>query len=180
MKNLEIEYKVMINEKDFEYLKTKLSLNLIIQENVYYDTKDELIRKNNLALRIRNVISEDMYISTLKIKQPIGLLELEYKSHGYDEFPKEIIQELTKYNINYQDLIEYARLKTWRYEMYIDGCLLCLDKSEAYGVIDYEIECEAKSMEKAREIVDKITNENNIIYTKSTLSKLARAKKYKK
>ena len=43
MKNLEIEYKVMINEKDFEYLKTKLSLNLIIQERIKNGQKQKSI-----------------------------------------------------------------------------------------------------------------------------------------
>ena len=56
---------------------------------------------------------------------------------------------------------------------------LCLDYNVYYNKEDYEIECESTSMEKAKRIVETLLNENDIEYTISNDSKVARAIKNK-
>lgn len=183
MKKMEIEFKAMINEIDFKILKDSVfqnPINYFEQENVYYDTEKEDLKKTGLALRIRYINNKKIFIATLKVKEKVGHLEHEYLCEGYENFPSGIKDELSKYSIDISALKEIARLKTYRYEVMIDNSLLCLDKSEAYGNVDYEIECEADSMDIAKEIVNKLSFDYNIKLIETKKSKLARAKEYKK
>jgi len=55
--------------------------------------------------------------------------------------------------------------------------LLCLDYNLYYNKEDYEIECEAVSMKKAKELVLQLLNKFNVSYQESKDSKVARALK---
>ena len=181
MENLEIEYKVMVDEIDFFYLKEKLKdCRLLIQENVYYDTIFEQIKRNNLSLRIRNIKNLNKRIVTLKEKLEEGQREYEYEVTEEVTFNQEIIEKLNEYGIDYNCLIETSRLTTYRNECVVDGGILCLDENYYYGNVDYEIECESSSLEKAKKIVKNLMSKHSINYQESKLSKVARANNAKK
>ena len=186
MENLEIEYKVLVNKKDFnkllEYLKQKYSFESFTQTNVYYDTIDEKLHKKGISLRIRNYENSKEHLLTLKEKVQVGRLEHEYyvAKNSVRYFPQEIINIIKKNNVDINEIINTARLKTTRTEFKIDDYLLCLDHSSYYKKEDYEIECEAKSMKTAQMIISILLKSLSISYIESNLSKTARAKEAKK
>src|SRR5690625_2716737 len=72
---IEIEFKTLINEEDFERLRTKLPFfeKPIIQTNYYFDTIDYSLKRQPCALRIRE--KENNYTLTLKQPHQDGILE---------------------------------------------------------------------------------------------------------
>ena len=92
MKNLEIEYKVMISKEDFIKLNNLLAKNnfkYYEQTNYYYDTINNDLKINNYSLRIRHIENLNKYIITLKIAELIGKMEYEYEidSLSLDKVP---------------------------------------------------------------------------------------------
>ena len=183
MENLEIEYKVMVNGIDFFYLQEKLKEykpKMFIQENIYYDTVLFQVKNNNLSLRVRHIKNQNKYIVTLKEKLEEGRKEYEFEVSSPKDFPQEIIDKLQEYGIDHNCLEETSRLTTYRNEYYINDSILCLDENHYYGKVDYEIECESTSLRKAKRIIENTLNKYRIAFQESTLSKVARANKYKK
>ena len=182
MENLEIEYKVMVDSIDFFYLQEKLKdyrPETFIQENIYYDTVFEQISRNDLSLRVRHIKNKKKFIATLKEKVGDARKEYEYEVDGEDSFPKEIIDKLNEYGVDYECLVETSRLTTFRNEYKLENGVLCLDENHYYGNVDYEVECEASTLEKAKKIVKNLLDKNGISYQESKLSKVARANKYR-
>lgn len=179
MENIEIEYKVMIDKKGYEKLLNHFNgqLSSFKQTNYYFDSIDEKINKNKLSLRIRE--KNNKYIVTLKEPYENGRLEHEYvvKNNELASFPSQIINLLNKYDIKVSELYNFATLTTIRNEIKIDDSLLCIDYSTYNEMEDYEVECESNSLEKGQAIIENLLNSLSISYTKSTLSKTARAKK---
>lgn len=180
MKNVEIEYKVMVSKENFYKLEGILdktySPAYYNQTNFYYDDNRKLY-ENKLSLRIRYIENQNMYISTLKIKNNDERIEIEsiLKEKDITLVDIETKDLLGKHNIDVNSLKEIAFLKTIRKEYKIDDTLLCLDYNQFYQNEDYEIECEADSMEKAKRTIDTILKLYNIEYKQSTMSKMARA-----
>lgn len=185
MENLEIEYKVLVAKADFERLIEILKEykhEEMIQVNTYYDTKDEILKSQDVSLRIRNIINKKMFIATLKETKKEGKLEHEFEIKGNDinYLDSQIIDILKMYNVNSNQLVMVGQLKTIRKEYHINDCLLCLDHNTYYDNEDYEIECEANSMNEAIATISLLLQINNIKYEKAKLSKQARARKANK
>ena len=183
MKNIEIEYKVMVDKQSFIKLESYLDNHYLnkkhIQTNYYYDTRDNKIKNKGLSLRIRHIENENIYISTLKEKQNEARIEYEdvIKCNDIYLINNEAKSILEKNNININQIEQVAYLKTIRKEYMYHDCLLCLDYNLYYNKEDYEIECEAESMEKAKELVLQLLNKFNVSYQESKDSKVARALK---
>ena len=74
--NIEIEAKVLINQDEYKRIVRKLQKNILkdkTQVNYYIDTKDYLLKKSGIGLRVRALNNE--YIMTLKVPMSEGLLE---------------------------------------------------------------------------------------------------------
>ena len=182
MENLEIEFKVIINKEDFhklEKIMEEYEYELFEQVNTYYDSKEETLEKNKVSLRIRSIINKNIYITTLKETKKVGKLEHEFEVKGNDVkyLPDEIIQILDSNNVSINDLCVVGELKTIRKEYKYNNCVLCLDHNFYYGKEDYEIECEAKSMQEAVNTITCLLLLNKIPFVKSKYSKQARARK---
>lgn len=186
--NIEIEAKVLLSKEQYEQLLKYLHLERykkIEQINHYVDTEDRLLKKNDIALRIRE--NKD-FVLTLKTPLSEGLLEKNQSItwREYSElddqgvFPQGDIKNFLEIcGFNTRDLKVLASLKTSRIELELDEGVLCLDEN-VYGpqnsVVDYELEVEATSMEKAEETATKILKEIGITEFKfNTHSKQARA-----
>lgn len=186
--NIEIEAKVLLSKEQYEKLLKYLHLERykkIEQINHYVDTEDRLLKKNDIALRIRE--NKD-FVLTLKTPLSEGLLEKNQNItwREYSElddqgvFPQGDIKNFLEIcGFNTRDLKVLASLKTSRIELELDEGVLCLDEN-VYGpqnsVVDYELEVEATSMEKAEETATKILKEIGITEFKfNTHSKQARA-----
>lgn len=182
MKNLEIEYKVMISKEDFKKLDNLLANKnnrYFEQINYYYDTKENSLKKQSYSLRIRHIININKYLLTLKIPHLNGKMEYEYEieENNLTNIPQKIIEKLNDINVLINEIVLIGSLKTYRKEFVIDNSILCLDYNIYNNEEDYEIECESISMEKAKSIVKNILNENDISYEESRFSKVARATK---
>ena len=182
MINIEYEYKVMVSKENFNKLKNNFinkKHEKYIQTNYYYDTKDLLLKKSKLSLRIRYIENKNEYLLTLK--EPFENVRKEYEAYlkelSFNDIPDEIKEILKKYNIQPQELILLGSLKTTRLEYSINSSLICLDYNQYNHKEDYEIECESNSLENAKKVLINILNENGISYSVSSLSKMARALK---
>ena len=143
------------------------------KDNVYYDPKEEKVIINYPQLK-RIELDDDE-----RIYSPYTEVEYEYEVDGEDSFPKEIIDKLNEYGVDYECLVETSRLTTFRNEYKLENGVLCLDENHYYGNVDYEVECESSTLEKAKKIVKNLLDKNGISYQESKLSKVARANKYR-
>lgn len=185
MKNLEIEYKVLLNKNDFSKLEDIFSNDRCfyhIQENTYFETDDSLLKNIGLSLRIRYIENENKYIATLKNKVIDGHIEYEFETSSNDvsNMPKEIIDILLEKNIDVRLIKEIARLKTIRKEYQYKNGRVCLDHNFYYGIEDYELEYESDSMEYAKNTINQLLNDNNIDFKENKKSKIHRAIENKK
>lgn len=186
--NIEIEAKVLISKEEYDALLKYLHLERykkVEQTNHYVDTEDQQLRQNDIALRIRET---NEFTLTLKTPLSEGLLEknqiISWREYSELEdsniFPQGDIKNFLEIcGFNTLELKVLASLKTNRVELELDDGLLCLDEN-IYGpnrcLVDYELEVESTSMEKAEETASKILKEVGITNFKfNTHSKQSRA-----
>ena len=149
--------------------------------NYYFDDKDLSLRKHHHMLRIRNIDSSS-YEVTLKVKGEKGDLEINYPI-SYDE-----VNELIKaFDYNNDEINGYIRkvtskpiryitsLKTERIEIEFSDYLFVLDKNYYSNIIDYNLEIESTSIEKANETIKKYCDQYGMQYSKDYQSKSRRA-----
>ena len=181
MKNIEIEYKVMVDKQDFikleEFLDSHYKYKTYIQTNYYYDTDNLEVKNNGLSLRIRHIENENKYISTLKEKQNDARIEYEdvINCNDINVLNDESKGLLKQKGINVENIKQVAYLKTIRKEYEYHDSLLCLDYNIYYNKEDYEIECECDNMKKAKTLIVALLHKHNISYQESKYSKVARA-----
>lgn len=153
--SVEIEYKTLL--KKSEYLNFFNCLNfseneVFLQENIYFDTADFQLKKQNMGLRIRKFA--DSAEATLKVPQEVGLLEITDKlplseaeeAIAADRFPNvpNIKKQLTRSEISLDQLTIIAQLKTKRGEKQIQLGLIALDENWYGPAHDYELELEVQ------------------------------------
>lgn len=171
-KNIEIEYKILINKKQYEQMKLLFKNKPYQQINYYFDTKDEFLRKQRITLRTR--FKDNKYEFTLKRFGDIGLDEYNENitKEDFINLTKQIpiksqILELLKkdYDLDLTDLCQIYTLKTTRIDKpYMNG-VLSLDLSEYMNVIDYELEYEVISTENAVENFNAFLKPFHLQYT---------------
>ena len=186
--NIEIEAKVLLTKEEYESIVKYLHLERykkIEQINHYVDTVERTLKQNDIALRIRE---NKEFVLTLKTPLSEGLLEknqnINWREYSDLEdkgvFPQGDIKNFLEIcGFDTHSLKVLASLKTIRIELELDEGLLCLDEN-IYGkdgsIVDYELEVESTSMEKAEETATKILKEVGITNFKfNTHSKQSRA-----
>ena len=171
MKHIEYEERVIISKSD--YLKiiedfSNHSQEKLFIENIYLDNREQFIYKTKKMLRIRNTNHKKQEL-TLKIGQPDGSnLEI---NETLDKHP--LIDQ--KLNNQFGCYKEVLRLVTHRIEIQMDDYLLVIDKNEYNNITDYNIEIEAKSQQKAQEIIKNYCKKYNLIYKENCPTKSQRA-----
>ena len=188
--NIECEDRVMIYESNYYDILTPLLRRsnehpFILQTNIYIDTADHYIKNHIGVLRIRVIQPLNIEL-TLKIKDKDG--DKEYNEpvlfQNYQLFkeknilPEGEIKQLLTQILKTSDLTSVlspiTTLDTRRYEEKIDDYLLVLDKNSYNGIEDYNLEVEAPSVERAKEVMQKYCKEYGIEY-KPCKSKSRRA-----
>ncbi|NLC97072.1 MAG: CYTH domain-containing protein [Erysipelotrichaceae bacterium] len=136
---IEKEYKMLINESQFNKLKEEFKSNIVLdQVNHYYDTTPSLYNKK-MAVRIREVNNE--YIFTLKRSTFEGQLEYEFLIDNLDINDKKIKELLSTFSI-VETLKYLGSSRTIRHLYKDEYGELCLDKNTYNNLIDYEVEYE--------------------------------------
>ncbi len=184
--NIEIEAKVLLLKDEYEKIIEKLNLSKyrkIKQTNHYIDTPDRYLKKNGIALRIRE--KDEEFELTLKTPLSEGLLEKNEniswrdfeKLEENNFFPEGNIKKfLSILGVKVEDLRVLTSLCTERISVEYEGCEIALDKNTYSNIIDYELEVESSSMDRAKEEVRIILSECNIEgFSFNKVSKQARA-----
>lgn len=183
--NIEIEAKVILTKEQYQAVIKVLGVDpksQFIQTNHYIDSDDRDLKKQNLALRIRDL--KGVYTLTLKTPLAEGLLEKNQNltpSEAYDminhnKFPEgEIADFLDLLDVNIEELEILATLTTKRIEFNYKSGLVALDENTYCGKTDYELEMEESSMAQARDLINEILSGLDIKYEFNNVSKQARA-----
>lgn len=183
--NIEIEAKVLIDEKGYKAIKDKYeeySKNAYLQTNYYIDTPDFYLRKNGMSLRIREF--SNSYEMTLKTPLSEGLLEKteEITKNAYLDMKKnnilpngKIKQFVISLGIDPEMLKIQATLQTERVDIDFESGVFSIDKNSYSGKVDYELEKESNNLKDAEEFLANICKEVGIPYNINKISKQARA-----
>lgn len=172
MEHIEYEERVMVSENDYKKVIDDLTnagykLEPFTIENIYFDNKDFYIDKNGMMLRIRNT-SQGIHELTLKIRQNEGVLEINETLDKHPQIDKCL-------NNKFNEFKPIITLKTKRIEIPIDDYLLVVDKNEYLDVIDYDIEVEANTQQRAKEVMLELCDKYNLQYDANYKVKSARA-----
>ena len=184
--NIEIEAKVLLLKDEYNAIIEKLSLQKyrkIKQTNHYIDTPDRYLKKNGIALRIRE--KDEEFELTLKTPLSEGLLEKNENISWRDFenlserqiFPDGNIRKfLLILGVKVSDLKVLTSLCTERIHVEFEGFGLALDKNIYSNIVDYELEVESSSIERAQQEIENILNECDIKnFSFNKVSKQARA-----
>ncbi|TCD46399.1 CYTH domain-containing protein [Streptococcus sp. X16XC17] len=182
MNHLEIEYKTLLTEKEYQILLADFAdVTPVEQTNYYIDTPDEQIKKSRSSLRIR--ILENRAELTLKVPQEIGNLEynqelsIETAQHLVQHFilPDGSIKELlVEKNIDLDKLIVWGHLTTKRLEKESEIGLMALDANRCSHHKDFELEVEVSDAPAGKIAFDDYLKSKGISF-KYASSKVARA-----
>ena len=184
--NIEIEAKVLLLKDEYNAIIEKLNLQKyrkIKQTNHYIDTPDRYLEKNGIALRIRE--KDEEFELTLKTPLSEGLLEKNENISWRDFenlserqiFPDGNIRKfLLILGVKVSDLKVLTSLCTERIHVEFEGFELALDKNIYSNIVDYELEVESSSIERAQQEIENILNECDIKnFSFNKVSKQARA-----
>lgn len=182
MNHLEIEYKTLLTEKEYELLLPDFKdVSPVEQTNYYIDTPDEQIKKSRSSLRIRTL--ENKAELTLKVPQDVGNLEynqdlsLESAQNLVKHFilPDGQIKDLlTEKQIDLNELIIWGHLTTKRLEKESDIGLMALDANACSHHKDFELEVEVSEAQAGKIAFEHFLKTKGITF-KYASSKVARA-----
>ncbi len=177
----ERELKCMLTKEEFDHILSSYDFPILIDQiNTYFDTSDQLVRKEGCAIRIRRI--KDRFIFTLKKRtDPITLIELEndVSSDDIEEItdPK-IISWCDQYHIPLRDLKPVTSIRTVRHLMKTEKAEICLDHTYFSHTQDYEIEYEYLQDHDGIRAFNEFLKPFGLQFKKNCSSKIARAMKY--
>ena len=171
MKNIECEERVMITFDQYRrilalYVAKYPNYRFLDIENTYFDDEKLSLKNSHKVLRLRK--SNGEVELTLKIKGEDGDLEINETPDNHPEIDKALNNEFNKYR-------PIAKLATSRIEIDIEDYLFVLDMNKYNGIIDYNIEIEANTKERAKAVIQKICKSFDLEYKKDYRSKSSRA-----
>lgn len=180
---IEIEAKALVTKKDYQHL---LSLfkdyHSYTQTNYYVDTPDLNLRKEGIALRIRE--KDGVYEMTLKTPLSQGLLEknCSWNPQMFEDFKERAIfpegdikRFLTMLDFDVDNLRIRTSLQTTRVDIPYAGGKLSIDENHYSNLVDYEIELEYNNLKDAERHLVALLEENKCDYVLSHKTKVTRA-----
>ena len=146
MTEKEHELKIMLTKDEHHFLLRffdKLMVESGLQTNYYYDTWDEVMRKRNVTVRVRQ--KNNKLIGTIKKHLDTDHCSME-EHFQVDTLPRVIM---------WDDMLLWLKgsLQTERKVFKVcDGIILMLDLNQYLGTVDYELEIEySESLRKQAE-----------------------------
>lgn len=155
-KEMEIEFKNLLTEAEYQNLLQAYHFSktdLKEQTNYYFDTQDGLLRQAKMGLRIRELPNKKEFTLKVPTSDEHAFLEITDSLSEYDyslslleqikTSHSEVLTYLNEHNFPVELLRNIGELTTIRAEKKIEPTiLLVLDKSNYYGVTDFELEME--------------------------------------
>lgn len=180
---IEIEAKVLLAKKDYDKLAAEFKdYGQYTQTNYYIDSPEGILRKNGIALRVRE--RKGLYEMTLKTPLSQGLLEknctwtkatfLSFQNDG--PFPEGDIKHfLTMMDFDVDELRIRTALTTKRIDVPYEGGKLSIDENRYSGIVDYEIELEHNNERDAENYLRCLLDERGIPFVLNNKTKTSRA-----
>ncbi len=180
---IEIEAKALVSKNDYEKLALKyMKYGVYTQTNHYIDSKDGILSKEKLSLRIRE--KDNRFEMTLKVPLSQGLLEknstwskedfINFRDNSI--FPDgDIKKMLNMLDIHTKTLKIKTSLTTDRIDVPYENGKLSIDKNSYSGIEDYEVELEHNNEEDAEKYLQKFLEDNHVAFSLNKKSKTARA-----
>lgn len=190
---LEIEFKNELTESEYsmifekEFKDSNPEKQMTFQKNYYFDTIEQLLKKQSSALRVRvtnfgneltfKVPNRDFLLETNynlrhnEVEQIIQSNQMKLSSYlsSADSIPE--LEGLTKETMFYL----FNQFETKRYEKEIDGHLIVLDQTTFQnGVIDYELEIETQDPKEGHTFFLDFLEKHGVS-RRNSLPKIARA-----
>ena len=180
---IEIEAKALVGKADYEKLVNAFhTYRHFIQTNFYIDNDDGYLRKEGLALRIREKYGH--YEMTLKTPLSHGLLEKNepLSETAFNDFTRKGIfpendlkRFLTMLDVDVSTLKVKTSLTTNRIDVpYFEG-KLSIDENNYSGKKDYEIELEYNNEAEAEKLLRELFDKYDIPFEVNKKTKVARA-----
>ena len=146
MTEKEHELKMMLTKDEHHFLLhffDKLMVESGLQTNYYYDTRDEVMRKRNVTVRVRQ--KNNKLIGTIKRHLDTDNCSME-EHFRVDTLPRVIVWDGVPLWLK-------GSLQTERKIFQVcDGIILMLDLNQYLGTVDYELEIEySESLRKQAE-----------------------------
>lgn len=191
-KEMEIEFKNMLNKEEYDSLLAEYQLSessLKTQTNIYFDTPDFKLKAKKMGLRIRLSNSTTEFTLKTPTSNQHTLLEVtDYLSSFTSELSlveqislekSEVAEYLIHEGIQLSSLQPIGQLTTTRGEVSLQSnVLLVLDKSLYYGKTDYELEMEVTDVKEGALIFKDILKKHHIPVRQAD-KKIARMLAYK-
>lgn len=185
-KEIEIEFKSMLTNDDYEHLLHYYTITndqFVIQTNLYFDTADFQLKQQGMGLRIRRFAEKAE--ATLKVPQTIGLLEITdtltladteqaLQNNQFTSQATEILAQLRNLAISLTDLQLIGQLTTKRVEFMIPEGKLALDESWYSDQHDFELEIEVADASYGEAEFKQLLKKFQLPYRK-TQNKIVRA-----
>jgi uncharacterized protein YjbK len=185
--NIEIEAKVLLSKPQYDQVYKSLGMNgsmSYTQFNYYIDSKDRILKDNEVALRIRE--KKGNYVLTMKTPMSEGLLEKNQSLSDREAmemistnvFPEGDIKEFLEIlDIEVDKLVVLAKMTTLRTEIQNaeEEEEISLDMNTYGAKVDYELEVDKSAMALAEQKVDDILKPLKIKYEFNKMSKASRA-----
>lgn len=159
---VEIEYKTLLTKEEYKHLEKELPFpnDALRQTNHYFDTYNFTLRNSHCALRIRE--KNGTYTLTFKQPHKEGILETKNKVtkeqflSWQNDKPtvdniEDVVQALREFEIDVDSLRYYGSLTTDRKKFTKDDITYVIDISRYNQQIDYELEIEATTKQRAEE-----------------------------
>ena len=156
----------MISKEMYERILSDYQAVPFLQRNYYYSTG-----QRDKAARIRKI--NDIYLFTLKARQPDHRDEYEFEVSGNDPKDPRIVKLMNEFDI--ASLTYQGYMDTWRAIVQTENGELCIDRSEYNGQTDYELEYELHDPEyDTFSVFEKILARYGLTYRASSRSKCGR------
>lgn len=182
--NIEIEAKMLLSKKDYDMLVKELHFpeEKVKQTNYYFDSKDQILKKYGMILRIRH--SSEQYVLTMKAPLSEGLLEKNQNLSNkeaedlidHNIFPNgDIANFLDMLQIEAKNLVVLATLTTSRKHIEYNNTKLDISQNTYGDKVDFELECDSDSAITSQNTLKDICAQYKMHYALNTLSKEERA-----
>lgn len=162
--HLEIEFKNLLTEDEYLRLLTESDIDfngLHSQTNLYFDTKEAFLKKHKMGLRIRLLPQSIEFTLKVPTEDANAFMEITDQVTNYQSdlalveqnfaATSQVLAYLRKKEVDVTSLEKVGELTTIRGEAQLsDGDLLVLDKSQYYGITDYELEMEVTDSQKGK------------------------------
>jgi uncharacterized protein YjbK len=155
--NVEIDYKLLINETQYNGLVANFPGETFSQTNFYFDNQDHQLKKRSISCRIRTYLDEVEL--TFKIPRKKGKDEVTFEHVDPETaFTRSDVAFFMARMGIISPLIHQGTLETIRSTFKLRYGLLCIDKNTYNGITDYEVEYEVyrnlkKGLSEFREIL---------------------------